>query len=63
MTELQILFTLNQMKAKSITLDQALEVMGRVVFTMETLEDEGNEIDLEDQFIRDMIDIALSGDF
>ena len=63
MTELQILFTINEMKGKSITLDQALEVMGRVVFTMETLEDEGNEIDLEDEFIRDMIDIALSEDF
>jgi len=63
MTELQILFTINEMKGKSITLDQALEVMGRVVFTIETLEDEGNEIDLEDEFIRDMIDIALSEDF
>jgi hypothetical protein len=63
MTELQILFTINEMTGKSITLDQALEVMGRVVFTMETLEDEGNEIDLEDEFISDMIDIALSGDF
>jgi hypothetical protein len=63
MTELQILFTINEMKGKSITLDQALEVMGRVVFTIETLEDEGNEIDLEDEFISDMIDIALSEDF
>ena len=63
MTELQILFTINEMKGKSITLDQALEVMGRVVFTIETLEDEGNEIDIEDEFIRDMIDIALSEDF
>ena len=63
MTELQILFTINEMKGKSITLDQALEVMGRVVFTIETLEDKGNEIDLEDEFIRDMIDISLSGDF
>jgi hypothetical protein len=63
MTELQILFTINEMKGKSITLDQALEVMGRVVFTIETLEDEGNEIDLEDEFIHDMIDIALSEDF
>ncbi len=63
MTELQILFKINEIKGKSITLDQALEVMGRVVFTIETLEDEGNEIDLEDEFIRDMIDIALSGDF
>ena len=63
MTELQILFTINEMKGKSITLDQALEVMGRVVFTMETLEDEGNGVDREDEFIRDMIDIALSEDF
>jgi hypothetical protein len=37
--------------------------MGRVVFTIETLEDEGNEIDLEDEFIHDMIDIALYEDF
>ena len=63
MTELQILFTINEMKGKSITLDQALEVMGLAVITIETLEDEGNEIDLEDEFISDMIDIALSGDF
>ena len=63
MTELQILFTINEMKGKSITLDQALEVMGRVVFTIETLEDEGNGVVVEDEFIRDMIDIALSEDF
>jgi hypothetical protein len=63
MTELQILFKINEIKGKSITLDQALEVMGLAVITIETLEDEGNEIDLDDEFIRDMIDIALYEDF
>ena len=55
MTELQILFRINEMTGKSITLSQSLEAMGRVVFTAEVLEEEGNEFDM-DQLIRDMID-------
>lgn len=55
MTELQILFRINEMTGKSITLNQSLEVMGRVFFTVEALEEEGNEFDM-DQLIRDVID-------
>ena len=58
MTELQILFRVNEMTGKSITLNQALEVMGRVVFTEEVLEEEGNEFDM-DELIRDIIDEEL----
>ena len=63
MTELQILFRTNEMTGKSITLTQALEVMGRVVFTEEVLEEEGNEFDM-DQLIRDIIDeVVLDEEF
>ena len=63
MTELQILFRINEMTGKSITLNQALEVMGRVVFTEEVLEEEGNEFDM-DQLIRDIIDeVVLDEEF
>lgn len=63
MTELQILFRVNEMTGKSITLTQALEVMGRVVFTEEVLEEEGNEFDM-DQLIRDIIDeVVLDEEF
>jgi hypothetical protein len=63
MTELQILFRTNEMTGKSITLNQALEVMGRVVFTEEVLEEEGNEFDM-DELIRDIIDeVVLDKEF
>ena len=63
MTEVQILFRINEMTGKSITLHQALEVMGRVVFTIEVLEEEDNEFDI-DQLIRDIIDeVVLDEDF
>ena len=63
MTELQILFRVNEMTGKSITLNQALEVMGRVVFTEEVLEEEGNEFDM-DELIRDIIDeVVLDKEF
>ena len=55
MTELQILFRINEMTGKSITLNQSLEVMGRVVFIVEAFEEEGNEFNM-DQLIRDIID-------
>ena len=63
MTELQILFRTNELTGKSITLNQALEVMGRVVFTEEVLEEEGNEFDM-DELIRDIIDeVVLDKEF
>ena len=55
MSELQILFKTNEIVGKSITLNQALEVMGRIVFTAETLEEEGNEFNT-DQLIKEVID-------
>ena len=55
MSELQILFKTNEIVGKSITLNQALEVMGRVVFTAETLEEEGHEFNM-DQLIKEVID-------
>ena len=58
MTELQILFRINEMTGKSITLNQSLEVMGRIVFTVEVLEEEKNEFDI-DQLIRDIIDEVI----
>ena len=63
MTELQILFRINEMTGRSITLNQAVEVMGRVVFTVDVLEEEENEFDM-DQLIRDLIDeVVLDEDF
>jgi len=55
MTEIQILFRINKITGKSITLDQALEVMPRVTYTVGVLEEEGHEFDI-DQLIRDIID-------
>ena len=55
MTTLQILFRINELTGESITLNQALEVMERVVFTQTLLEQEGNEFDM-DELIRDLID-------
>ena len=55
MTTLQILFRINELTGESITLNQALEVMERVVFTQTLLEQEGNEFDM-DELIRDIID-------
>jgi len=55
MTTLHILFRINELTGESITLNQALEVMERVVFTQTLLEQEGNEFDM-DELIRDIID-------
>ena len=55
MSELQILFKINEIVGKSITLNQALEVMGKVVFTAETLGEEGREFNM-DQLIKEVID-------
>jgi hypothetical protein len=59
MTELQILFRINEMRGKSITLNQSIEVMGRVVFIAEVLESEASEFNMN-RLIDDMIDEVMS---
>ena len=59
MTELQILFRINEMRGKSITLNQSIEVMGRVVFLAEVLESEASEFNMN-RLIDDMIDEVMS---
>ena len=44
--EIQILFQLEKLYGKVMTLEQALEAMGRVVTTTDVLEDEEQEYDL-----------------
>ncbi len=44
--EIQILFQLEKLYGKVMTLEQALEAMGRVVTTTDVLEDEEHEYDL-----------------
>lgn len=46
MTEIQILFQLEKLYGKVMTLEQALEAMGRVVSVVDVLEDEEHEYDL-----------------
>lgn len=48
MIELQILFQLEKLYGKVMTLEQALEAMGRVICTGETLEEEGHEFNEKD---------------
>jgi hypothetical protein len=48
MTEVQILFQLEKLYGKVMTLEQALEAMGRVVATTDVLEDEEHEYDIID---------------
>jgi hypothetical protein len=45
MTEMQILFQLKRFYGKVMTLEQALEAMGRIAITMAVLDEEGNEYD------------------
>ena len=59
MTELRILFRINEMRGKSITLNQSIEVMGRVVFLAEALESEASEFNMN-RLIDDMIDEVMS---
>ena len=59
MTDLQILFRINEMTGNTITLYQSLVVMGRVVFAVEVLEEEEKEYNM-DQLIRDIIDEVIS---
>jgi hypothetical protein len=42
MTEIQILFQLKRFYGKVMTLEQALEAMGRITFIMETFADKGD---------------------
>ena len=44
--EIQILFQLEKLYGKVMTLEQALEAMGRVVSVVDVLEDEEHEYDL-----------------
>jgi hypothetical protein len=46
MTEIQILFQLKRFYGKVMTLEQALEAMGRITFTMETFDEEVMDYDL-----------------
>jgi len=45
MTDLQILFQLELTHGKVLTLEQSLEVLGRVKCTIDVLEGEGHECD------------------
>jgi hypothetical protein len=45
MTEIQILFQLKRFYGKVMTLEQALEAMGRITFRMETFDEEEHEYD------------------
>ncbi len=59
MTELQILFKLEEAYGKVMTLEQALEAMGRVVFTVETLTQEGHSFN-EEELILEIGDFLLN---
>ena len=48
MTEIQILFQLEKLYGKVMTLEQALEAMGRVVCIIDVVEDEGLKYDIVD---------------
>jgi hypothetical protein len=58
MTEIQILFQLKRFYGKVMTLEQALEAMGRIIFTMETLNEEEHEYD-KTQLILDIGDAIM----
>ena len=59
MTELQILFQLEKAYGKVMTLEQALEAMGRVVFTIEALTQEGHSFN-EEELILEIGDFLLN---
>jgi hypothetical protein len=58
MTELQILFQLERAYGKVMTLEQALEAMGRVVFTVEELTQEGHSFN-EEELILEIADFLI----
>ena len=58
MTELQILFQMELRFGKVLTLEQALEAMGRIITTREALEDEDgdyNEMELIGEIVDEVI--------
>ena len=59
MTELQILFQMELRFGKVLTLEQALEAMGRIVTTGEALEDEGKEYN-EMELIGEIVDEVIN---
>jgi hypothetical protein len=61
MTELQILFQLERAYGKVMTLEQALEAMGRVVFTVEELTQEGHSFN-EEELILEIADSLIHED-
>jgi hypothetical protein len=58
MTELQILFQLERAYGKVMTLEQALEAMGRVVFTVKVLTQEGHSFN-EEELILEIADSLI----
>ena len=58
MTEIQILFQLQKFYGDKMTLNQALEATGQIVFLMETLNEEGNEYD-KIELIKDIGEEAM----
>lgn len=47
MSEFKMLLRLKDMFGESLTLNQAIEIVNRTVFTMEILEEEGHIVDSE----------------
>lgn len=58
MTEIQILFQLQKFYGNKMTLNQALEAMGQIVFIIETLNEENNDYD-EIELIKDIGEEAM----
>ena len=58
-TELTILFKLEKMFGKVLTLEQGLEIMGRVLTTQEVLDEEDAEYDF-DILVYDTADFLLN---
>ena len=58
-TELTILFKLEKMFGKVLTLEQGLEIMGRVITTQEVLDEEDAEYDF-DILVYDTADFLLN---
>ena len=58
-TELYILFKLDKMFGKVLTLEQGLEIMGRVITTREVLDEEDAEYDF-DNLIYDTADFLIN---
>jgi|TARA_R110000822_G_C15003575_1_gene461090 hypothetical protein len=59
MKELQILFQLEKAYGKVMTLEQALEAMGRVIFTVEELTQEGHSFS-EEELILEIGDLLIN---